>query len=114
MKKLIPAVVGAFLMMSSMSGTQAALLGSVVDILNNMDEQKLCKATMGAIEPIKSAAGSVGGGVASSVGGGVASSVGCRCPEGSRFHAPSGGCVKPGVGRLDAPGSSSAPAKRQN
>ena len=40
-----------------------------------------------------------------------ASTVYCQCPAGTKFYAPSGGCVKPGVGSLP---QTNQPAKRMN
>ena len=94
MHKAMPAIVGVFAL-SIATTAFAQMMQSV--IVNGFQEQKMCTGTGGVLEYIASNA--------------LNKPVGCKCPTGTQFHAPSGGCVTLAAGSRP---QANQPVKRMN
>src|SRR5437868_2579756 len=90
MKKAISTIVSALAVSTSGSAfpqmMYTSVMGNAVAFMNGTFEQKMCTGTGGILEYIVSNA--------------INKPVGCKCPTGTQFYAPSGGCVKPAAGTM--------------
>src|SRR4051812_35368436 len=100
MRKAVPVIAGVFVFSAASAAfpqMMQSVMGNAVAMMNGTLEQKMCTGTGGILEYIVSNA--------------INKPVGCKCPTGTEFYAPSGGCVRRAAGSLL---QTNQPVKRLN